>query len=217
MTCISYIACQRQRPTTNAPAKEAKTDRLNTQPTKESTTADLQSTDCLDSELQTIRGQYKRPPDCSEFTNADKFKKSSAATSHFKFDELRDPKYKWAILKTSLLVGSTCLYESPDGSLLTVNNAYRSPSGNAVVDKKMQETHTESRHIYGDAVDFVTNDLVEFVFNRYKAQAVKCGACVEPWDWVKKHPHVHADWRLQDGQKCFSSWPQPKAVNVAVP
>jgi uncharacterized protein YcbK (DUF882 family) len=78
---------------------------------------------------------------------------------------------------------------------LTVNSAYRNPSKQYVIDPQTPN----SRHVYGDAVDFSAPPGSSLRADVDKIKSA-CGACREPM--YKTPTWIHYDWRGQ----CPPEW-----------
>ncbi len=129
-------------------------------------------------------------PPCSEFTN-------SASSGYFSFSEFNHNGYHdWAIVTARLRNGADATLAAYGGQLI-VSSAYRCPDKQH--DVNPHDWFAGGRHMHGDAIDFVTHDLQQWL--AVKAAAKAAGACVEPLT-ASSTDHVHADWR----GTCPSGW-----------
>ncbi len=131
---------------------------------------------------QYVTHQVNLRPVCNDFTN-------SAHTVHFTFAELNVHNiYNWAILRDDLLNGVEDVRSENGNTPLNVNSAYRTPARNA---SPGVGGARQSRHMYGDAVDFASN---QNTFQPLWDAGKRAGGCCEPLN-VSGYGHVHVDWR----------------------
>ncbi len=162
----------------------------------QSNTEDVQvQPPCAAADQSAVYNQYRDlingttyRPECSEI-------ETNISTTNFSFNELNvNNTLTYGIFKSSLRTGVECVRTENGDVPLTINSAYRTPVRNRAVGGA-----TESRHIYGDAVDFSAPTGSSL---RNNADTVKtaCGACREPLSMTPTW--VHFDWR----STCPSSW-----------
>lgn len=130
-------------------------------------------------------------PSCTDF-------RTNISTTHFTFSELNvSNQYTYGLFRVSLTDGVECIRRENGGSALTVNSGYRNPAKNQQIGGA-----TESRHIYGDAVDFSAPAGSTLRTNVEASNDIKnnCGACREPLNLTATW--VHFDWR----GTCPANW-----------
>lgn len=130
-------------------------------------------------------------PECNDFS-------TNVSTTNFTFSELNTSNtYTYGIFKSSLTDGVECVRLENGGTPLTINSAYRGPAKNSQVGGA-----TESRHIYGDAVDFHAPSGSTLRNNVTDNDDIKttCNACREPLHMTSTW--IHFDWRAA----CPSGW-----------
>jgi hypothetical protein len=137
--------------------------------------------DQIITEYQTYKAGYA--PTCSNFTQ-------TASTAHFTFAQLNTGDYSWAILQSYFLTDIETFRTQNGNAAPAVNSAYRNPKHNASVGGK-----PNGRHIFGDAIDFVSNSSTwQGLHNVGKLPSV--GGCVEPIaSQGNSYTHCHVDWR----------------------
>ena len=126
-------------------------------------------------------------PDCSDFTQ-------SESSTHFSFSDLNSGTYSWAVIDNDLEDGVDDVYD--DYGSIDINSGYRSPIKNNQVGGA-----TNSRHVYGDAVDIDSDSSTwdDIAASAYSA----AGGCIEP-KADSGTGHVHSDWRPGS-----CPWPEP--------
>ena len=134
---------------------------------------------------------------------------SSSSDPDFTFEKLnvsdikRSEYPKWAILRSSLMLGLTNI-KSAYGNSITIESAYRSPKVQKAIDddaiqKAKAAGHTppppspDSRHLHGDAVDMAAGTVKKWDGISSAAENT-AGVCIEP-ERDSTTGHVHADWR----------------------
>lgn len=132
-------------------------------------------------------------PACADFTQ-------TAHSQHFSFSEINKGDFAWALIRKPLTVAASDGYgldkwREEYGSARIVNSGYRNPARNAAVGGAPQ-----SRHMYGDAVDFRNVAVTEDEWNKMNAAAVRAKAdFIEPRNGPCALNCVHADWRAHAG------------------
>ena len=133
-------------------------------------------------------------PACTDFTR-------SAHSSYFSFGELSvNSPYTWALVREPLTVDKSGGYgldkwRDVYGSPRIVNSAYRSPRKNSSVGGA-----TQSRHMYGDAVDLRNVSGSDEEYNAMVTAANTAKAdYIEPVSGPCRKACVHADWRNTPG------------------
>jgi hypothetical protein len=165
-------------------------------PISNTVTAQVQAYGCGD-ERDSLIYQYLNygvnfVPNCGSFTN-------SAASEFFSFSELtvNSGASSWAIIRPPLTVAKSSGYgldrwRQLIGTPQHANSVYRTPAHNWAIGGASQ-----SRHMYGDAVDLAnqTNTSAEYWAKR--ANAIEAEAdYVEEIDGPCMLSCVHADWRF---------------------
>jgi hypothetical protein len=105
-------------------------------------------------ELDRLRDEYasrSRPvPRRDEFTQ-------SRESAHFRFAELNDGDYNWALITDRLLASLEAARTHVGSKTLNVTSGYRNPVRN----DQLPGSAPNSRHQYGDAADITPSDLNE--------------------------------------------------------
>jgi hypothetical protein len=134
-------------------------------------------------------------PKCSEFTQ-------SARSQYFSFSELNTGDYSWALIRQPLVISQTSGYgldrwRVEYGGPRTINSAYRNPVHNDRIGGA-----TNSRHMFGDAVDLRNESRTEGEWNAMVKAAGEGRAnadFIEPRNGPCGIGCVHADWRDHPG------------------
>ncbi len=141
-------------------------------------------------------GQYgvSLHPTCADFTQ-------SRHSRHFSFSALNTGDYQWALLRDPITDNSGDTYgldkwvDEYSGGAGIINSAYRNPKRNRNVGGARQ-----SRHMYGDAVDWRNEARTQDEYNARAAAARRAGAdYIEPLSGPCGLGCVHADWRNHFG------------------
>ncbi|MDZ7638496.1 MAG: D-Ala-D-Ala carboxypeptidase family metallohydrolase [Bryobacterales bacterium] len=120
---------------------------------------------------------------------------TNISTTNFTFNELNvNNNLTYGIFTQALRTGVECVRTQNGNVALTINSAYRTPARNQAVGGA-----TESRNIYGDAVDFAASAQSTL---RTNVDTIRdeCSACREPIHLTPTW--VHFDWRAT----CPSGW-----------
>ena len=110
--------------------------------------------DTIIKEYVTYRAGFK--PLSPQFTQ-------TGHSQHFTFAELNTGDYSWAILMSNLLIQIENVRSYNGSTPLNVSNAYRNPAKQNRVNPKAPN----SRHVFGDAVDFASSDVNTWVCGLY--------------------------------------------------
>ena len=130
-------------------------------------------------------------PTCNSFTQ-------SAHSVFFTFAELNvNNPYTWAIIRSPLTAPSSVGYgldkwRQSYGSARNTTSVYRAPAHNKAVNGV-----SDSRHMFGDAVDLLNQSQHQSEWDAMVTAAGLTGAkadYIEPLS-ISGLPHVHADWR----------------------
>lgn len=148
----------------------------------------VQVTSCGNAALDNLYDEYRDSaygtsyrPACADFA-------TNVSTAHFTFQELNTSNsYSYGIFRQTLTAGVECARQANGGTPLVINSAFRGPHRNQQVGGA-----TESRHIYGDAVDFSAPAGHSLRINHNNVKTT-CGACREPIDMTPTW--IHFDWR----------------------
>ena len=132
-------------------------------------------------------------PACADFTK-------TAHSAHFTFSEINKGDFEWALIREPLTVAASDGYgldkwREEYGSARIINSGYRNPARNAAIGGAAQ-----SRHMYGDAVDFRNAAATQAEWDNMKAAAQRAKAdFIEPLNGPCALNCVHADWRAHAG------------------
>lgn len=151
-------------------------------------------------EKDRIIEEYRRynvnlTPACSDFTR-------TAHSEYFAFSELSvNSPYTWALVREPLTIEKSSGYgldklRAEYGAARIVNSAFRSPQKNASIGGASQ-----SRHMYGDAVDLRNVSGSDQEYNAMVNAANAANAdYIEPISGPCQKACVHADWRNTPGR-----------------
>ncbi len=143
---------------------------------------------CGNPQIDIVYGEYRNPvyattysPNCGDFA-------TGVSTPNFGWNELNTGNdFQYGIFRGSLTTGVECARRENGNTPLCINSAYRNPARNLRIGGA-----TNSRHIFGDAVDF---SALAGSTLRANVNIVgrACGACREPPD--RTPTWIHYDWR----------------------
>lgn len=139
-------------------------------------------------------------PPCSIFTQA------VPVNFPYTFAQMNWGYFNWAILNQTML-GKMPVIKTRYAGVLTITSAYRDPQKEYdVAQYYNQPFHKNSRHEYGDAVDYDAGFSLA-AFTAIRSVGLNSGsACAEPRQ-QSSLSHVHLDWRQYDGGgTCPADW-----------
>lgn len=158
---------------------------------------------CSDPKLNDLIKEYSKyvislSPRCENFTK-------TARSVSYSFSELNSGKYAWALIRTPLVIGASANFgleafaaqvrikflEAVDRP---INSGYRNPAHN------IKFGAADSRHVYGDAVDFPNITRTRDEYDKYLAAYTLTGGdfTEPPTQWCKLSC-FHVDWRYHGG------------------